>query len=99
MEALKVAGITQAIRAARPPGKPAITSLVSESLTGKVIYDHIAHRPDFSRFSPEIPGMASQAKTEEALLQRAMELGVDIRFNWSCDSVTEREDGVSLQLR
>mgnify|MGYP001140977761 CR=1 FL=1 len=99
MEMLRVAGITDAIRAARPPGKPAITSLVSESLTGKVIYDHIAHRPDFSRFSPEIPGMASQARAEEALLDRARELNVDIRFNSECESVAEREDSVDLRIR
>ena len=49
MEAMRVANVAEAIYAARPPGRPGITSLVSESLTGKVIYDHIAHRPDFSR--------------------------------------------------
>lgn len=99
METLRMAGITEAIRAARPPGKPGITSLVSESLTGKVIYDHIAHRPDFSRFSPEVPGMASQARAEHALLQRALALGVDVRFNCACDSVMEYDDRVELQLR
>ncbi len=99
METLRVAGIAEAIHAARPPGKPGITSLISESLTGKVIYDHIKHRPDFSRFSPEIPGMASQARAEEALLKRAQELQVDIRFNWSCESVQEFDDRVELQLR
>lgn len=99
MEMLRVAGITDAIRAARPPGKPAITSVVSESLTGKVIYDHIAHRPDFSRFSPEVPGMASQARAEEALLRRAQELGVDVRFQWACERIREMDDGVELDLR
>jgi 2-polyprenyl-6-methoxyphenol hydroxylase-like FAD-dependent oxidoreductase len=99
MEMLRMAGITDAIRAARPPGKPAITSLVSESLTGRVIYDHIAHRPDFSRFSPEIPGMASQARAEEALLQRARELGVDVRFQWTCERIEETDERVALELR
>lgn len=99
MEMLRVAGITEAIRAARPPGKPGITSLVSESLTGKVIYDHIAHRPDFSKFSPEVPGMASQARAEEALLRRARELGVEVRFQWACERIRELDDRVELDLR
>lgn len=99
MEMLRVAGVTEAIRAARPPGKPGITSVVSESLTGKVIYDHIAHRPDFSKFSPEVPGMASQARAEEALLHRARALGVEVRFQWACDRIRERDDCVELDLR
>src|SRR5574343_167690 len=98
MEMLRVAGITDAIRAARPPGKPGITSLVSESLTGAVIYDHIAHRPDFSKFSPEVPGMASQARAEEALLQRAVAVCVEVRVQWSCEAVLETDNSVSLEL-
>jgi len=99
MEAMRVAGVTDAIVAARPPGRPGITSKVSESMTGKVIYDHVAHRPDFSRFSPEVPGMASQARAEEALLRRAMELGVEVWFECACDAVAEAPDHVELQLR
>lgn len=99
MEAMRVAGITDAIYAARPPGKPGITSKVSESMTGKVIYDHVAHRPDFSKFSPEIPGMASQARAEEALLRRATELGVEIRFNCTCEGLDEQADQVSLRVK
>ena len=37
MEALRVAGVTEAIRAARPPGRPEITSVVSESMAGRLI--------------------------------------------------------------
>lgn len=99
MEAMRVASITDSIYAARPPGVPGITSKVSESMTGKVIYDHVAHRPDFSKFSPEMPGMASQARAEEALLRRAMELGVEIRFNCSCESLSEQPEHVNLRLR
>ncbi|VVE14748.1 monooxygenase [Pandoraea pneumonica] len=99
MEAMRVAGITEAIYAAKPPGKPGITSMVSESLTGRIIYDHVAHRPDFSKFSPERPGMASQARAEEALLQRASELGVEIRFNCSCEEIRELADEVQMKLK
>ena len=98
MEAMRVATVTDAIRAARPPGVPGITSKVSESMTGKVIFDHVAHRPDFSKFSPEFPGMASQARAEEALLQRALALGVDVRFNIACESLTEKPGHVEMLL-
>ncbi len=98
MEAMRVAGVTEAIRSARPPGKPGITSKVSESMTGRVIFDHVANRPDFSKFSPEIPGMASQARAEEALLQRAIALDVEVRFNCSCEALDERTDHVALRL-
>jgi 2-polyprenyl-6-methoxyphenol hydroxylase-like FAD-dependent oxidoreductase len=99
MEALRTVGVIDAIHAAIPPGKPAITSVVSESMTGRVFYDHIAHRPDFSRFSPERPGMASQAKTEEAFARRAQELGTQIRFNTYCEGFEQDADGVDVTLR
>lgn len=99
MEAMRAAGITDAIRAARPPGRPGITSRVSESLTGKVLWDHVAHRPDFSKFSPELPGMASQARAEEALLRRAQELGVEVRFGCDCTALTEKAEHVELRLQ
>ena len=43
--------------------------------------------------------MASQARTEEALLHRARELGARLRFNTRCESLTQDEDGVELKLR
>ncbi len=99
MEAMRVAQLTEAIYAARPPGMPGITSTVSESMTGKVIYDHVAHRPDFSKFSPEMSGMASQARTEAVLLQRALELGVEVRFNCTCEHLAEKTEHVELILK
>jgi len=99
MEALRTAGVAEAIHAAIPPGRPAITSVVSESMTGKVLYDHVKHRPDFSRFSPERPGMASQARTEEALAARAQALGARILFNTLCEGFAQDADGVDLTLK
>lgn len=99
MEAMRVADAADAIRAARPPGVPGITSKVSESMTGKVIYDHVAHRPDFSKFSPEIPGMASQARAEDALLKRALALDVEVRFNCTCEALDEQAEHVALRLK
>lgn len=99
MEAMRVAGIAEAIHANRPAGIPAITSRVTESLVGKLLWDHVEHRPNFSQFSPEIPGMASQARQEAALLMRARELGVELRFQWDCMALTEKDDHVELQLK
>ena len=99
MEALRSVGVAGPIYAAIPPGKPAITSVISESMTGKVFYDHVAHRPDFSRFSPERSGMASQAKTEEAFANRARELGAVLRFQTLFDGFTQDADGVEVTLR
>lgn len=99
MEALRTAGVTEAIRAAMPPGRPAITSVISESMAGKVFYDHVAHRPDFSKFSPETPGLASQARAEEALAGRAMELGAELRFRTGFDALVQDDDGVDVTLR
>ncbi len=99
MEALRDAGLADAVHAARPAGKPGITSVVSESMTGKVLYDHVANRPDFSRFSPELPGLASQARAEAALHRRALELGVEVRFDCACEQVSEHADHVALEGR
>ncbi|MCA8938048.1 MAG: FAD-dependent monooxygenase, partial [Planctomycetes bacterium] len=99
MEALETAGITGAIHAAIPPGRPAITSVVSESMTGKVFHDHIAHRPDFSKFSPQRPGMASQAMAEKAIAARAVELGADLRFKTFCEDFKQDAEGVDVTLR
>lgn len=96
MEAMRAAGVAEMIRATRPAGVPGITSRVTESLTGRVFWDHLEHRPDFSKFSPEIPGMASQARQEAALLVRARQLGVEIRFEWNCTSLIENPDSVEL---
>ena len=99
MEALRSVGVVDPIHAAIPPGKPAITSVVSESMTGQVFYDHVAHRPDFSRFSPERPGMASQAKTEEAFLARARELGAQVRFDTFMEEFSQNDEAVEVTLR
>lgn len=99
MEALRVAGIADAIRAAIPPGRPGITSVVSESMTGRVFYDHVANRPDFSMFSPERPGLASQARAEAALAERAVAVGAELRFNTRCESLVQDDAGVDLRLR
>jgi len=99
MEALRTAGLVDAIVAAKPPGKPGITSVISESMAGPILCDHVVTRPDFSQFSPEKAGMASQAKAEAAFARRAEELGAQISFNTVCESLTQDDEGVSLTLK
>jgi putative polyketide hydroxylase len=99
MEALRTAGLVDAIMAARPPGKPGITSVISRSMAGPVLYDHVVNRPDFSQFSPERSGMASQAKTEAAFVERATELGAQMMFNTVCEAIVQDGDGVTVTLK
>lgn len=99
MEALRTAGLVEAIVAARPPGKPAITSVISRSMAGPILYDHVVNRPDFSQFSPERPGMASQAKTEEAFAARAKELGAQLLFETQCLAIEQESDSVLVTIK
>ena len=43
--------------------------------------------------------MASQARAEEALLRRALALGVEVRFDCACEALSEKAEHVELQLR
>jgi putative polyketide hydroxylase len=99
MEALRVAGVADAIAVAAPSGRPETTIVIAESLTGHV-YKHISEQtPDFSRFSPAAVGMAGQERAEAILAARARELGSDIRFATRLESLTQDHDGVSATLR
>jgi 2-polyprenyl-6-methoxyphenol hydroxylase-like FAD-dependent oxidoreductase len=99
MEALRTAGLADAIRAAAPPGKPGITSVISESMAGRVLYDHVVNRPDFTRFSPEKNGMTSQARAEVALAARASDLGAQLLFNTVCEAIVQDPDGVTVTVK
>ncbi len=99
MEALRTAGLVEAIKAATPPGRPGITSVVSRSMAGPILHDHVVVRPDFTQFSPETPGMASQARAEAAMADRAREYGGEIRFHCVVESFAQDADGVTVQVR
>ncbi len=99
MEALGSVGLTDRILAATPPGRPGMTGVIADSVTGTVIRDLSEESPDFSRYSPAPHGMASQEAAEAALAARAVELGAKLSFATSCEGLDQDADGVAVTLR
>jgi putative polyketide hydroxylase len=98
MEALRVAGVDQAMREASPDSK--LSVVIAESLVGREIFAHIADDfPDSSRYSDAGFAMASQEAAERNLARRAAELGADLRFGTEAASVRQDADGVTVSLR
>ncbi|MGH3973204.1 MAG: FAD-dependent monooxygenase [Pseudonocardiaceae bacterium] len=84
--------------AASPPGRPEMTIVIADAVTGTVAHSFSEQLPDFSRYSPAPHGMASQAAAEAALAQRATGLGARLRFDTRCDGVDQDGDGVTVTL-
>jgi 2-polyprenyl-6-methoxyphenol hydroxylase-like FAD-dependent oxidoreductase len=99
MEALGTAGLTEEILAATPPGRPAMTIVISESMAGRVLHSFTEEFPDFAEHSPAPFGMASQAAAEAALAAKARELGARLLFRTRCVGFTQDPDGVTVSLR
>jgi len=99
MEGLRTAGVADAILAATPPGRAAMTIVISASMAGPVFHSFSEELPDFSRFSPATPGMASQAAAEAALAARAQELGARLDFSTACEALSQDDDGVTVTVR
>ena len=98
MEALKVAGVDQAVLDASVADR--LNVVIAESLVGQE-YDVILgdENPDFGTFSPAPWGLASQERVEPILARRAQELGADLRFSTLLESVEEHDDHVRVVLR
>jgi hypothetical protein len=73
--------------------------VVAESMTGKVLHSFAEAMPDFSRFSPQRDGLVSQQRAERILADRAIELGVGIRFHTEVESFAQNQDEVTVRLR
>jgi 2-polyprenyl-6-methoxyphenol hydroxylase-like FAD-dependent oxidoreductase len=99
MEALRAAGVADQVMAETPPGRPEMTIVIAESVTGRVLHNFTEAMPDFSRFSPERIGMASQERAEPILATRAAEFGADLRFRTELRSFTDGPDGITALLR
>jgi len=99
MEAFRVAGVADAIIAAAPPGRPEMTIVIADSVTGTVRHSYSEKFPDFAALSPMPGGMASQQAAEAALAARARELGADVRFRTVLESMRPDDDGVTATLR
>jgi 2-polyprenyl-6-methoxyphenol hydroxylase-like FAD-dependent oxidoreductase len=99
MEALGTAGVAEQILAAAPPGRDAVTIVISESMAGPVLHSLSESYPNLTRYSPAPAGLASQARAEAALATRARELGARLRFRTRCEAVTQDPAGVTVTLR
>jgi putative polyketide hydroxylase len=99
MEALRVAGVAERVAAAGPDD-PTFRIRVAQSVTGPVLRDiHIDGGPDLSALSPADWANASQERVEPILLDRARELGAEVRFSTELVSFTQDADGVTAELR
>jgi putative polyketide hydroxylase len=99
MEALAAAGLADRFAAAAPPGRHEMKIVVAESMTGKTLHSFAEAMPDFSRLSPQRDGLVSQQRAERILADRAVELGVDIRFHTELESFEQNHDEVVVRLR
>jgi putative polyketide hydroxylase len=98
MEALRLAGVDQAMREASPDDK--LSVVIAESLVGREIVAHIAGEyPDFSRYCDGSWAQASQEAAERILARRAAELGADLRFGTEVESLRQDAGGVTVWLR
>jgi 2-polyprenyl-6-methoxyphenol hydroxylase-like FAD-dependent oxidoreductase len=99
MEALAVAGVADRFAAAAPPGRHETKIVIAESVTGKTMHSFTEAMPDFSRFSPWHDALVSQQQAERILADRAIELGVAIRFHTELESFEQDHDTVLVGLR
>ena len=99
MEGLATAGLVGPILAAGPPGDAGMTIRITHSMAGPVMHDLGEAIEDFSAFSPAPSGAASQARAEQALAARAVELGATLRFRTRCEDLAQDADGVALTVR
>ncbi|BCJ28892.1 FAD-dependent monooxygenase [Actinocatenispora sera] len=98
MEAFRTAGVADALLAAAPPGRPEMTIVICDSITGTVLHQYNEHVPHFAALSPSPSGLASQQAAEAAIAARATELGADLRFRTVLDSLRQDDDGVTATL-
>lgn len=98
MEAFRAAGVADAIVAAAPPGRPEMTIVICDSVTGTVLHSYSEKFPDFAELSPAPNGLASQQAAEAAIAARATELGADLRFGTVLESMRQDDDGVTATL-
>jgi 2-polyprenyl-6-methoxyphenol hydroxylase-like FAD-dependent oxidoreductase len=97
LEALRVAGVAERFEAA-DTGAP-FRIAVAASMTGPVYRDILATVPDLSAVTPEGSAGLSQERAETLLLDRARELGAEVRFATLVESFDQDESGVTATLR
>lgn len=100
MEALRIAGVADAITAASPGGTGEFYMALAKTLSGPVLRGIMTEgEMSMSHVSPEDWAMASQERTEEILAARAAELGAELAFGTELLSFTQDAYGVTARLR
>ncbi|PRY43949.1 2-polyprenyl-6-methoxyphenol hydroxylase-like FAD-dependent oxidoreductase [Umezawaea tangerina] len=97
MEMMRLGGVEDAVMAGSVGG---IVIKVAESLKGRVFQTIVPDEGEFdlSALSPAPFGMASQDHVEPVLLDRARELGAEVRFRTELVSFTQDDTGVTARL-
>lgn len=99
MEALRIAGVAESVRAAGYDLDLGMPIVIAESVTGRVLHEIIGEKwPEFPHLTPERMGMASQERTEPILAGRARELGAELRFGTRLESFEQDAAGVTAVL-
>ncbi|MDA2812963.1 FAD-dependent monooxygenase [Nocardiopsis sp. RSe5-2] len=100
MEALRIAGVAETVRAAGFDVDRPMPIVIARSLTEPPLHEIIGEDwPDWSHLTPERMGMASQERTEPVLIGRARELGAEVRFSTRIESFDQDGEGVTAHLR
>jgi putative polyketide hydroxylase len=98
MEALDVAGLADEFRAATDPGGMSIS--IAASVSGPVFTEIVGmDLPDVSRLSTGGWADVSQERAERILASRARELGAELRFGTTVESLSQDDTGVTVLLR
>lgn len=100
MEALRLAGVDQAMIDASPPGFE-FRIIVARAATGPVFHEILVddEGPDLTAFSSAGWANASQERAEPILAERAAQLGATVRFSTELVEFTQDDDGVTALLR
>jgi putative polyketide hydroxylase len=99
MEALRVARVVDRMLDVSP-GESAFRIVIGDSVTGRVFKELVTNEmPDFGQLSPAGWVNASQERAEPVLLERAVELGAQVRFATELESFTQDDSGVVAVVR
>ncbi|NYI07081.1 FAD-dependent monooxygenase [Allostreptomyces psammosilenae] len=100
MEALRIAGVSERVRAAGYDVDRGMPIVIARSVTGPRLHEVLPERwPDWSHITPERMGMASQERAEPILADRARELGAELRFSTRLETFEQDAHGVTAVLR
>ncbi|MBB3661300.1 2-polyprenyl-6-methoxyphenol hydroxylase-like FAD-dependent oxidoreductase [Prauserella sediminis] len=100
MEALRIAGVAERVSEAGYDLSVGMPIVIAESVAGRTLHEIVGEQPpDWSHLTPVTMAMASQEKVEPILLDRARELGTQVRFGTEVLRLDQDGDGVRARVR